>query len=130
MLSIHTQRELSEAVDRRTLHLIKLQAESERDCQAGWADAPTGRGWLCSAKPRPEAPHGLPGVHPCPSIPVGSPLLPQGSVCWKCQQDMDRYRRPETINHHNVVRDIFARTAQGAGLSPKVEAKKIMEDGQ
>ena len=55
-----------------------------------------------------------------------------------CQKDMDRFGThalhchsgPETICRHNAVRDVFAQTARGAGLSPRVEAKKIMEDGQ
>lgn len=93
---------------------------------------------LCSAEPRPGAAYVLPGVHTYPQIQAGSPHLLPEAVCWKCQQDMDRFGihalhchwGPETINRQNAVRDIFALTARGAGLSPRVEAKKIMEDGQ
>ena len=69
---------------------------------------------------------------------MGLRIYKEGTKCEPCDLVMDVYgdhamhcrHGPERILRHNSVRDVFCQTAQAAGLNPRKEARKLLEDGE
>ena len=142
-LSHYTQRELSLAIDKHTLHLAKMQAERSEDrretVRLAALSLPHAGTWL-SAVPNPAL-----GMHLSSQefvlamrYRLGLPIYREGTPCWKCGTPMDVYGDHahhcgwgvERTERHNAVRDVFYRAAEGAGLSPRKEVRRLLPTGE
>ena len=141
-LAHFTQRELSLAIDKRALHLAKMQAVKDGDkrevVRLAALALPHAGTWL-SAVPNPAL-----GMHLTSQefvlamrYRLGLPIYREGAPCWKCGTPMDALGDHahhcswgvERTDRHNAVRDVFYRVAEGAGLSPRKEVRKLLASG-
>ena len=137
------QQEISVGIDARNSHLLKVRMERTGD-ERGLGrmrslQQPNAGAWLC-ATPNPKT-----GMHLCSQDFVlclkyrrGVPIFNEGTICKGCNKDVDilgehamncrcgsgRYRR------HDAIRDIIADAARAASLSPRVEARGLVEGSQ
>ena len=142
-LSHFSQQELSLAIDKHTLHLAKMQAERSGDrretVRLAALSLPHAGTWL-SAVPNPAL-----GMHLSSQefilamrYRLGLPIYREGTPCWKCDTPMDAYADHahhcgwgvERSERHNAVRDVFYGVAEGAGLSPRREVRRLLPTGE